>query len=126
MASPRSNRRRRNRTPRNRAPTLGEVRESIIDRLICPGVIFLATLVVFSPVIGNGFVSWDDDKTPLDSVYYRGLGWSRLEWMFTTFHLGHYQRLSWVTLALDFRVAGMKPRGARLANLLLHSGSAVL
>src|SRR5437773_1956984 len=126
MASPRSNRRRRNRTPRNRAPTLGEVRESIIDRLICPGVIFLATLVVFSPVIGNGFVSWDDDKTLLDNVHYRGLGWSRLEWMFTTFHLGHYQPLSWVTFALDYLVWGMNPLGYHLTNLLLHSVNAVL
>src|SRR5207237_8007081 len=126
MASPRSDRRRRNRTPRNRAPNLGEVRESIIDRLICPGVIFLATLVVFSPVIGNGFVSWDDDKTLLDNVYYRGLGWSRLEWMFTTFHLGHYQPLSWVTFALDYLVWGMNPLGYHLTNLLLHSVNAVL
>ena len=40
-----------------------------------------------------------------------GLGPSNLAWMFTHFHLGHYQPLSWVTLGLDYAIWGMNPLG---------------
>jgi hypothetical protein len=67
-----------------------------------PVSIAVLTITAFLPVLQNGFVNWDDDKNIYDNLNYRGLGWSQLEWMFTTFHLGHYQPLSWVTLGLDY------------------------
>lgn len=41
--------------------------------------------------------------------------------MFSTFHLGHYQPLSWLTLALDYLIWGMNPFGYHLTNLVLHA-----
>jgi len=46
--------------------------------------------------------------------------------MFTTFHLGHYQPLSWLTFSLDYWLWGMDPFGYHLTNILLHSANAVL
>jgi Flp pilus assembly protein TadD len=46
--------------------------------------------------------------------------------MFTTFHLGHYQPLSWLTFSLDYLLWGMEPFGYHLTNILLHSANAVL
>ena len=91
-----------------------------------PVLIAIVTLVVFSPALQNGFVSWDDDKNFLENPLYRGLGWSELRWMFTTSQGGHYQPLSWMTLGLDYLLWGMNPRGYHLTNVLVHAANAVL
>src|SRR5262249_3309393 len=55
-----------------------------------------------------------------------GLGSRQLAWMFTTFHLGPYQPLSWMTLGLDYVLFDMKPAGYHATNILLHSVAAAL
>jgi hypothetical protein len=42
-------------------------------------------VAAFSPVLGADFVNWDDDKLIEQNELYRGLGWTHLRWMFTTF-----------------------------------------
>ncbi|MCX5791226.1 MAG: tetratricopeptide repeat protein [Elusimicrobia bacterium] len=84
------------------------------------------TFAVFSGVLRNGFVNWDDDFNLLLNNDYRGLGWAQLKWMFTTFHMGHYQPLSWLTLALDYKLWGMAPKGYHLTSLLLHCANAAV
>ncbi|HLY37245.1 MAG TPA: tetratricopeptide repeat protein, partial [Candidatus Binatia bacterium] len=56
----------------------------------------------------------------------RALGPAELHWMLTTFQLGHWQPLSWLTLALDYRVWGLDASGYHLTSLLLHVLNAVL
>src|SRR3712207_3552252 len=73
---------------------------------VAPLVVAAATFLAFVPALGNGFVSWDDDANFVDNPYYRGLGPAQLRWMWTTFHLGHYVPLSWMTLGLDYVVWG--------------------
>jgi Tfp pilus assembly protein PilF len=84
------------------------------------------TFVAFLPVLHNGFVDWDDEDNFLANPHYRGLGWAQLRWMFTTFHMGPYQPLSWVTLGLDYSIWGMNPVGYHLTNLVLHIANAVV
>ena len=91
-----------------------------------PVVVAVVTFVTYLPVLWNGFVGWDDDENILNNPYFRGLGWARLRWMFTTFHLGHYQPLSWLTFAIDYLWWGINPLGYHLTNLLLHVANAVL
>ncbi|MEO5871358.1 MAG: tetratricopeptide repeat protein, partial [Gemmatimonadaceae bacterium] len=56
----------------------------------------------------------------------RGLGVTELRWMWTTFHMGHYVPLSWMTLGLDYVLWGMNPAGYHLTNVLLHTVNTVL
>ncbi len=88
-------------------------------------LITLATIAAFLPALGNGFVSWDDPKNFVDNPHYRGLGWAQLKWMFTTFHMGLYMPLSWLTLGLDYLLWGMSPVGYHLTSLLLHAATAL-
>ena len=67
--------------------------------------------VVFAPAIRGDFVLWDDDMNFLDNQAYRGLSWTHLGWMFTTYHGGHWQPFSWITLALDWSLWGLDPAG---------------
>jgi tetratricopeptide (TPR) repeat protein len=79
------------------------------------------TFAVYLPSLGSDFVRWDDDRNFVENPAWRGLGASNLSWMFTRFHMGHYQPLSWVTLGLDYAVGGMNPRGYHLTNAFLHA-----
>jgi tetratricopeptide (TPR) repeat protein len=94
-------------------------------RWLVPSFIVLATCVAFLPVLSNQFVAWDDEPTLVANPYFRGLGWTQLKWMFTTFHMGPYQPLSWVTYGVDYLIWGMNPVGYHLTNLVLHAANAV-
>lgn len=95
-------------------------------RWLIPTAIAIATVLAFLPALGNGFVSWDDQKNFLDNPHYRGLGWEQLTWMWSTFHLGHYVPLSWMTLGADYLLWGMNPTGYHATNILLHAANAVV
>jgi len=89
------------------------------------------TLAVFSPAVRGGFVSWDDPLTVTDNYAIRGFTAENLHWMATTSHAGHYQPLSWLSLALDYAVYGLsapdfpEARGFHLTNVLLHAAGAL-
>ena len=93
---------------------------------IVPVAIALATALAFLPTLSNGFVSWDDDKNFLDNAHFRGLGAEHLHWMWTTFHMGHYVPLTWMTLGFDYALWGMNATGYHLTSLLIHCANAVL
>src|SRR5437868_2924388 len=93
---------------------------------LTPLLVAAVTFLAFVPVLRNGFVTWDDDRNFLTNPHYRGLGAEQLHWMWTTFHLGHYVPLTWMSLGLDYVLWGMNPAGYHLTNVLLHSANAVL
>lgn len=90
-----------------------------------PIAVGLVTVLAFLPILANGFVTWDDDRNFLDNPAYRGLDAGHLKWMWTTFHMGHYVPLSWMTLGLDYELWGMDARGYHLTNLVLHAANAI-
>lgn len=85
----------------------------------------MLTLAAFLGILQNGFVNWDDPVNFLDNPRYRGLGLAQLTWMFTTFHMGHYIPLTWLTLGADYVAWGMDPMGYHLTSLLLHAATAL-
>ena len=84
------------------------------------------TAVVFIGALSGQFLTWDDDHNFLTNMAFRGLDAANLRWMFTTFHLGPYQPLSWLSLGIDYSIWGMDPWGYHLTNLLLHVANAGL
>ena len=91
-----------------------------------PWVVVGLTLFVFLPAAGNDFVNWDDDRNFLENTRYRGLAPENLQWMFTTFHLGHYHPLTWLSLGLDYVLWEMNPAGYHFTNVALHAATALL
>jgi hypothetical protein len=90
------------------------------------GAVVVATAVgLFLPALSAEFVNWDDPANFIENTHYRGLGPRQLTWMFTTFHMGHYMPLTWLTLGWDYAVWGMSAWGYRLTNLLLHAATAL-
>ncbi len=93
---------------------------------LAPLVVVLVTAVAFLPTLRNGWVSWDDDKNFLENPHFRGLGFEQLRWMWSTFHLGHYVPLSWMSLGFDYQLWAMVPAGYHATSLALHALSAAL
>ena len=106
--------------------SVAEAAKTALVNSLFPVLSAAVTFIVFLPALKNQFVNWDDARNLIENQNYRGLGWTQLKWMFTTFHLGPYQPLSWITLGVDYLVWGLDPFGYHLTNVILHSLNAVL
>lgn len=93
---------------------------------LLPLLVAAATFLAFLPSLENQFVNWDDHANLLENPHFRGFTFENLRWMLTSFHLGHYQPLSWLSYALDHAVWGLHPFGYHLTNVLLHCANSVL
>ena len=91
-----------------------------------PFALATVTLLVFSPVLRNGFVDWDDYINLVGNPHYRGLGWSQIRWMFGSTLMGHYIPITWLTFGLDYTLWGMTPGGYHLTNAVIHGANAAL
>jgi tetratricopeptide (TPR) repeat protein len=91
-----------------------------------PLLIVFLTLLAFAPALRADFTNWDDHRNFKFNPNYRGLSGTHLQWMWTTFHMGHYQPLSWMTLGLDYLIWGMNPAGYHLTSVLIHAAGAVV
>jgi hypothetical protein len=89
-----------------------------------PLAVALTTVAVFLPALWNDFV-WDDLPMFPRNPHYRGLGWTQLRWMWTTFHIREFMPFTWMTYGLDYVLWGLEPFGYHLSNLFLHALSAV-
>jgi hypothetical protein len=95
------------------------------DRGIVAAVVAVTALAFLSGVTSD-FVAWDDDINFTNNPHFRGLGWSQVQWAFTTFHLGVYQPVAWLALELQFVVGGVSPAVYHLVSWLLHALNAAL
>ena len=107
-------------------PTLNVAAGSTWIQWVVPLLVVFVTCAAFLPALSNDFVNWDDEVALVTNARYRGFGWSELKWMFTSFHMGHYQPLSWLSFALDYSFWGLKPIGFHLTNIILHGINALL
>src|SRR5206468_2779027 len=82
-------------------------------------------LVALLPALHHEFLGWDDARNYLDNPHYRGLGPRQLAWMFTTFHMGHYIPVTWMTFGLDYLLWGMTASGYHLTNIFFHTATAL-
>ena len=100
--------------------------------LVAAVAVFAAVFVAYLPALKADFVDWDDTDNFLRNPNYRGVGAEQIRWMFSTFHMGHFQPLTWLTLGFDYTWAeavfgdGMDARAYHLTNALLHAVNAVL
>jgi tetratricopeptide (TPR) repeat protein len=94
--------------------------------LIC---LFLAgiTVVLFWPLTGHDFVSYDDGIYIIDNQHVNtGLSWVNVSWAFRTGYAGNWHPLTWISHMLDVQVFGLRPGWHHLVNLLFHAANTVL
>ncbi|HJT24851.1 MAG TPA: hypothetical protein VJ873_09755, partial [bacterium] len=86
----------------------------------------ILTAILYSPVLTNGFVNWDDDVYILNNPHIQSFTLSNSGWMFTNFFAGFVIPFYWLSLALDHWIAGPSPWIYHLDNLLLHCANTFL
>jgi hypothetical protein len=83
------------------------------------GVLLLAVLAAFRPILGHGFV-FDDLALIVENAGVHGLDAARLRWMFLSTYLTTYMPLGWASFAAVFAAAGLEPAAFHAANLAAH------
>jgi protein O-mannosyl-transferase len=89
-------------------------------------VLAIGVWIAFSPVLGNGFVDWDDKAQILDNYSYRGLGWEQIKFAFTNFTGGVCQPVGWLIQSLTYEMFGLDPWGYHFGSLVFHIVNVVL
>lgn len=89
----------------------------------------LALLVVlaFLPILGNGFVNYDDPQYVLQNPHVRaGITAAGLRWALTAQVAANWHPLTLLSHMLDVQLFGLNPRGHHLTSLLLHLANVLL
>jgi tetratricopeptide (TPR) repeat protein len=88
--------------------------------------VVLVTVLVYLPALGNGFVEWDDREYVFENLGIRSIDADSLLWMFTGYHSANWHPLTWLSLAFDYSVWGLDPKGYHLTNIILHAINTLL
>jgi Tfp pilus assembly protein PilF len=83
------------------------------------------TCLAFTPVLGDGFVNWDDHAMFVENPYHRGDWPARLRGAWTKSVLGEFMPVTWMTYAVDRSLWNLDPAGYHLTSLLLHAATAL-
>ncbi len=87
----------------------------------------IATVALYYPVHGHPFVNYDDSLYVTDNIRVQsGISWDTVSWAFTTFDVGTWHPLTWLSHALDCQLFQLNPAGHHDVNLLLHAMNVVL
>lgn len=85
------------------------------------------TVVVYWPVLQNGFIDFDDDVyVTINTAVRQGVTLKGFVWAFTTFHTANWHPLTWLSHMLDVELFGLNPLGHHATSLLLHVANSVL
>jgi protein O-mannosyl-transferase len=85
-----------------------------------PAVILILTALVYSRVLFNDFVRYDDDTFIINNPLVTASGWDGITNLFTTIRNGKYQPLVTLTYLLEYRTFGFDPVGFHVVSVLLH------
>ena len=84
-------------------------------------------MVLYLPVRSHPFTNYDDSLYVTDNVQVQsGLTWDTVVWSMTTFHVGTWHPVTWLSHALDCQLFELSPEGPHLVNALLHALNALL
>ena len=87
----------------------------------------LVTLLVYLPLLHNGFVNYDDPDYITGNAHVQaGLTWQGIVWAFKSGEAGNWHPLTWISHMLDCQLFGLNPAGHHLTNLLLHTTNTLL
>ena len=90
-------------------------------------MLVLGTVAVYSPLLGYGFINYDDPLYVLDNTHVRaGLTWRGIAWAFTHVHSQNWHPLTSISHMFDCQLFGLNPGAHHLVNVFLHSVAAVL
>ncbi len=91
-------------------------------------VLAVVTLAAYWPVLGCGFVNYDDDLYVTDNPHvHKGLSLEGIQWAFGNVgYASNWHPLTWLSHMLDCQLFGQRAGLHHLTNLLIHTASVML
>ncbi len=81
----------------------------------------LLTFAVYSPVLKNDFVNYDDPLYVTENTFVnKGISLEGIKWALTRSHQANWHPLTWMSHMVDCEIFGMEPHGHHLTNLIIH------
>ncbi len=81
-----------------------------------------ATLVVYAPVLRNGFVEFDDPAYVTSNAHVQqGLTLHNVAWAFTSFNEANWHPLTWLSHMADVQLFSLAPAGHHATSILIHA-----
>jgi tetratricopeptide (TPR) repeat protein len=96
-------------------------------QLVLSLVLVVVTVALYSRVNHYPFINYDDTLYVTQNAKVQdGLSWDTVRWAFTTYHVGTWHPVTWLSHALDCQLFDLDPAGPHDVNLLLHVLNVVL
>jgi protein O-mannosyl-transferase len=96
-------------------------------KIILSVLLGVATIALYSPVIGYPFTVYDDSEYVVENTHIRGgLAWSTIKWAFTSTAAANWHPLTWLSHAFDYQLFALNPAGHHFDSVLIHASNAVL
>ncbi len=111
------------------APSSSQVSRlhSIRRELILTAALVALTVLVYHPVNHYPFGDYDDPQYVSNNPQVQqGLTWNTVRWAFTTYDMGIWHPLTWLSHAMDCQLFGGEAGDHHDVNLALHALNAVL
>ena len=90
-------------------------------------ILAAAVFAAFEGVRKNDFVNYDDDAYVTNNTFVQGgLNAKSIAWAFTTWHMGNWHPLTWISHMIDCSVFGPNPAGHHLVSVGFHIANVVL
>jgi tetratricopeptide (TPR) repeat protein len=97
-----------------------------LSTVVCLAIA-LVTLLVYLPVLHNGFVNYDDPDYITNNLHVKaGLTWPGIAWAFQSGEASNWHPLTWISHMADCQLFGLNPAGHHLTSLLFHTANTLL
>jgi tetratricopeptide (TPR) repeat protein len=97
------------------------------SRLILGGLLIVAVLLLYNPVVHHKFVNFDDNNYVTANAHVQsGLTLQNVAWAFSTIEASNWHPLTWLSHMADCQLFGLNPTGHHYTNVLLHTINALL
>ncbi len=90
-------------------------------------VLAVVTVVSYRGVRSNDFLTSDDPGYVTENrQVHQGVTMQSIAWAFTTYKMGNWHPLTWISHMVDWSMYGKNPAGHHMTNLCLHAANAIL
>lgn len=116
------------REPKRKAKEKTRAQSSVARSIISFALLlFVGTLILYSPVRGHDFINYDDTEYVLNNPHVTaGLTWETIRWSFTSRDAVNWHPVTWLSHALDCELFGQDAGDHHLVNVVIHAMNAVL
>jgi len=89
-------------------------------------ILVASVIAIFGQTVFFSFTNWDDPAYITQNTVIKTFDLNFIRAIFTEPMHGHYHPLTWISLAFDYQLFGLKAWGFHIHNLLLHLINTIL